>query len=130
MGRIGERILGLSCRPGQKGGNVYCHGARPYAKETKDIALPGFDPKAKLVEEGPSVYLQLTLEPACKNPNTTLVTTKLLGKARIPGLAYENPDGSPLKIDADYFGQRRHAASPTAGPFENPGAGDLRIKVW
>jgi hypothetical protein len=116
--------------PLQTGGNVYCHGARPYANEVKAIALPGVDPKTKLVEEGQNVYLQLTLEPACQNPNTTLVTTKLLGKARIPTLAYENPDGSPLKIDTDYLGQRRNGAHPTAGPFENPGAGDLRIKVW
>jgi hypothetical protein len=116
--------------PLQTGGNVYCHGARPYANEVKAIALPGFDPKAKLVEEGPSVYLQLTLEPACQNPNTVLVTTELLGNARIPGLAYENPDGSPLKIDADYFGKRRNPASPTAGPFEQPGEGPLRLQVW
>ena len=54
----------------------------------------------------------------------------LVGKAKIPGLAYENPDGSPLKVDTDYFGKRRPKASPTPGPFENPGEGDLRLKVW
>ena len=58
------------------------------------------------------------------------MTTELLGKAKIPGLPYENPDGSPLKIDTDYFGKRRNEASPTAGPFENPGAGPLTLKVW
>jgi len=116
--------------PLQTGGNVFCHGARPYAKETQAITLPGFDPKAKLVDEGQNVYLQLTLGPACQNPHTALVTTDLLGKAKIPGLAYENPDGSPLKIDADYFGQQRGKTSPTPGPFERPGEGALRLKVW
>jgi len=53
-----------------------------------------------------------------------------LGKAKIPGLAYENPDGTPLKVDSDYFGKPRSTANPTPGPFEEPGQGDLRLKVW
>ena len=59
-----------------------------------------------------------------------LVTTDLLGKAVIPGLPYENPDGSPLEIDTDYFGKKRNMSNPSSGPFEQPGEGDLRIKVW
>jgi hypothetical protein len=112
------------------GGNVYFNGARPYAKETNNVALPGVDPKAGIVEEGQNVYLHLALGQALRNPNTRLVNTELLGEAKIPGLAYENPDGSPLKVDTDYFGKRRNATSPTAGPFEQPGEGDLRLKVW
>jgi alpha-N-arabinofuranosidase len=116
--------------PLQTGGNVYCKGARPCSKEAKDVTLPGVDPKARIEDEGQVVYLRLAWDQAMRSPNTTLVTTELLGKAKIPGLAYENPDGSPLKIDTDYFGKRRNGASPTAGPFENPGEGELRIKVW
>ena len=51
-------------------------------------------------------------------------------KARIPALAYENPDGSPLQIGTDYFGKPRSKTHPTAGPFEVPGAGSLAFKVW
>jgi alpha-L-arabinofuranosidase len=58
------------------------------------------------------------------------VTTELLGKPKIPGLAYENPDSSPLKISTDYFGKLRSKPNPTAGPFEQPDAGDLKLKVW
>jgi alpha-N-arabinofuranosidase len=52
-----------------------------------------------------------------------------LGKARIPGLAYENADGSPVIVDSDYFGKKRKESGPSAGPFEDPGQGDLRLKV-
>jgi alpha-N-arabinofuranosidase len=52
----------------------------------------------------------------------------LLGKARIPGLGFENPDGTPLTIDTDYFGKQR-GTTPTAGPFEKPGEGSVRLKV-
>jgi hypothetical protein len=35
-----------------------------------------------------------------------------------------------LKINTDYFGKRRSDANPTPGPFENPGEGELKLKVW
>jgi alpha-N-arabinofuranosidase len=54
----------------------------------------------------------------------------LLGKAKVSGLAYENPDGSPLVLDTDYFGKKRKPAAPFPGPFENPGEGDLKLEVW
>jgi alpha-L-arabinofuranosidase len=58
------------------------------------------------------------------------VTTALLGKAVIPDLPYEQPDGSPIRIDTDYSGKSRSESNPTPGPFERPGQGDLKIKVW
>ena len=112
------------------GGNVYCNGARAYAGEANDVILPAVNPNATLVDEGASVSLRLNWDPAMRNPNTQLVTTDLLGKAKIPGTAYENPDGSPLKVDTDYFGRQRSPTSPTPGPFEHPGEGELKLKVW
>ena len=88
------------------------------------------DPFRIRVVEGGEVHLHLTLGEAVKKAGTTLVTTELLGKARIPGLPYENPDGSPLKIDTDYFGKKRSESNPTAGPFESPGTGPLTLRVW
>ncbi|MGA2255725.1 MAG: hypothetical protein ABSG53_13855 [Thermoguttaceae bacterium] len=57
------------------------------------------------------------------------MTTELLGKATIPNLPYERPDGTPKRVDTDYFGKQRNEADPTPGPFENPGQGDLQLKV-
>lgn len=116
--------------PLQTGGNVYCSGARPYARESNAINLPGHDPKVRIVEEGQQAYLTFVWPAAMRSPATVLVTTALLGQARVPELAYENPDGSPLRVDRDYFGQRRSAAGPTPGPFESPGEGELRLRVW
>jgi alpha-N-arabinofuranosidase len=116
--------------PLQTGGNVYFSGARPYSKEAKPGGEARFDPKVKVEEKGQEVYLHLTAGKDLQNPDATLVTTELLGKARIPGLPYENSDGSPLKVDTDYFGKPRNPAHPTPGPFENPGTGPLTLKVW
>jgi hypothetical protein len=32
-------------------------------------------------------------------------------------------------IDTDYFGKKRSTTNPTAGPFENPDTGALRLRV-
>ena len=116
--------------PLQTGGNVYYNGARPYSKETNPLVPSGSDPKVRVVEEGDRVFVHFTAGPELEQAVTTLVTTELLGKAAIPQLPYENPDGSPLTLDTDYFGAKRKAARPTAGPFEHPGQGDLKLKVW
>jgi len=116
--------------PMQIEGNVYFKGAKPCIKETNYVENPDFDPKIEIVEQGENVYLYITLDKSFKSLNNKLVTTQLLGKALIPGQAYENPDGSPLKIDTDYFGKKRNDKNPTAGPFENPGERRLSLKVW
>jgi hypothetical protein len=116
--------------PLQTGGNVYYHGARAYAKETSPLSQPGYEAEVKIVEEGERVILHLHLSPELAQAATALVTTGLLGKALIPGLLYENTDGSALKVDMDYFGKKRNETGPSAGPFEVPGAGLLTLKVW
>jgi len=69
-------------------------------------------------------------QPELKQANTALVTTGTLDLAKTPGLPYEQADGTPPKVDTDYFGKQRSKTKPTAGPFEHPGEGDLRLKVW
>lgn len=112
--------------PLKTGGNVYYQGARPYAGETDALVLSD-DPKLEIITSGNHVTLNLHACPQTKRATPQRVTTKLLGKAKIPNLPYENPDGSDLVVDRDYFGQRRNAAKPSAGPFEESAAGKLTL---
>ena len=116
--------------PLRTGGNVYYRGARPYAGEANPLKVLSVDPNIKLEEEGMNVYLLLTPGEELKKAQTTLVTTSLLGKVKVSAVSYENPDGSPLTVDADYSGKKRTGPAPTAGPFQDPGEGRLRLKVW
>ena len=54
----------------------------------------------------------------------------MLGKAPVPMLPYENPDGSSMTIDSDYSGKKHDVEHPTSGPFAKPDEGNIRIKVW
>jgi alpha-N-arabinofuranosidase len=112
-------------------GNVFLKGAKPSKHEAAPLVKPDFDPALKLVEKADGCYLEMKLDPAwITAPARQPVTTGLLGKTQIAGCAYENPDGSPLQIDSDYFGKKRRAATPAPGPFDQPGAGLQSIKVW
>ena len=130
VGGNGLQVYDDAKLPMQVDGNVYLHGAAPYTGETNFVELPEFNPDVKLVEKKDGVYLRLTLPQANADQQNQLLTTELLGKTRIVGAPYENPDGKSLKINSDYFGKRRNKQNPSAGPFENPGKEKLSLKVW
>lgn len=56
-----------------------------------------------------------------------VVTSERLGRSRVSGQPFVNPDGSPLRIDTDFFGKPRDPHKPAAGPFEDPGGGKVRL---
>jgi len=110
-------------------GNVFLKGARPSRLETGPVVLPAYDPGLKLVEKAGGFFLELSLDGVPGPGPRRLVTAAILGKAVIPDLPYEQADGSPVRIDADYFGRPRKATDPAPGPFEGPGPGRLELKV-
>jgi alpha-N-arabinofuranosidase len=111
-------------------GNVFLKGAKPSKHEAGAVVAPGFDPALKLAEKPDGFFLEIVLDKTFGDRPRRTVTTELLGKAAIPGLPYEQADGSPIRIDTDYFGKKRNASNPTPGPFEAPGSGPLRLKIW
>ena len=129
-GGYGLWVYNFSGFPIQAAGNIHSNGARPYFKEGGALVLAGTDVHPEIAEEGDRVYLRIRLDAPMDKAATEAVTTERLGKARIPGLGYEDGDGSPILIDRDYFGKKRSLSSPSAGPFEKAGRGDLRLKVW
>jgi hypothetical protein len=106
-------------------GNVYTNG---------DAAAPGiFETNVQREEQPPPTLIinnngQVQLQWHVPRHSGQLVNTALLGKARIPQQAFENPDRSPITIDKDYFGNER-GNRPKAGPFENVQS-TTTITVW
>jgi hypothetical protein len=111
-------------------GNVYYNRAKPSNKDVIFTNDSTFNPGVELVEDGEHVYLQFSLNDNFYHQKEKIVSTELLGKAKIPKAAFENPDGSPLKIDKDYFGNVRKVQNNYAGPFVSLPKGPVNIKVW
>jgi alpha-N-arabinofuranosidase len=110
-------------------GNVFFKGAKPSKQEKDPLVKAEFDPALNLVENPDGFYLELVFDKDWVERTHKLVTTERLGKAAIPNLPYEQADGSPIRINTDYFGKKRNESSPTPGPFENPGTGPIKLKV-
>jgi alpha-N-arabinofuranosidase len=130
VGATGLSPYDKASLPVRMDGNVFLKGANPSKHETNPLVTPEFDPALKLVQKSDGCQLELTFDKAWTAERTRkLVTTELLGKAAIPQLPYDQPDGTPIRVHTDYFGKPRSEANPTPGPFENPGTGRLTVKV-
>jgi len=116
--------------PGWMSGNIYYNMALPYKDEINYYNNPDFKTEIIIEEEGNSVYLTFSLDDKNISLKNNYITTTLLGKAKMPRQAFENADGSPLKIDTDYLGNKRSESNPSSGPFEDPGSGSVKLKVW
>ncbi len=110
-------------------GNVYLNGARKFSKEENQLEIKS-NPDIQIEEKADGVYLKMNFDKKIHPIKNLLINTTKLGKALVSNAAYENPDGSPITIDTDYLGKKRDKQNPTAGPFENPGTGEISLKVW
>ncbi len=111
-------------------GNVFPKGATPLKFDTAALALPEVDVGVRLEQKDDGWHLTLNTEEEWREKaRCQPVTTDLLGKPKVTGGAYENPDASPLTINTDYFGNKRNPENPFPGPLEKPLSGKS-VRVW
>jgi hypothetical protein len=104
---------------------------QPSRFDKSALARPDFDPGIKLIEKSDGMYLEITLDEAwARQTERPLVTTDLLGKTKIFDLPYQQPDGTPYRLDTDYFGKTRNVDNPFPGPFELPEGDKYLLKIW
>ena len=130
-GTCNLQVMDQSALPCFAAGNVFTQGTQPSKFDTDALLKPNFDAGVTLTKKSDGWYLTLAENPAWRDEaKRQLVTTALLGRAKVPNCAYDNRDGSPVKIGSDYFGHKRDAANPFPGPFENPTGAKRAVKVW
>jgi alpha-N-arabinofuranosidase len=100
------------------------------AIERNAVVKNDFDASVNLLQENNSWYLEIAVDKNWLNTKRKLVATATLTKAVVPGLRFDNTDGSMLKIDTDYFGNKRNTANPSPGAFEIKQSGKQKIKLW
>ncbi|MDI9419644.1 MAG: right-handed parallel beta-helix repeat-containing protein [Bacillota bacterium] len=98
-------------------GNVYLNGARPWKKEVNCLVVEdGQEIRVELVEKDGEYYLETNVFDYIKDFHTRMINTEVLGKAFEPEQYFENPDGTPIRFDTDYFGNHR-GIQVIPGPF-------------
>jgi len=113
------------------GGNVFLAGAKSSSHDRGALVAAEFKPGIKLEEKPDGWWLEMTVDPAwITKQKRTVVTTKLLGTAKIPDAPFEQPDGTAYRLDTDYSGRKRNTKNPAPGPFEFTSVKSIRLKVW
>ncbi|MBR1892099.1 MAG: right-handed parallel beta-helix repeat-containing protein [Lachnospiraceae bacterium] len=107
-------------------GNAYFGGATIYKNEAHKLSDESFKPLIELIEKDGKISLKTDLCKALKEFKTNVITTSSLGCAFEPEQQFENPDGTPITFDSDYFGSHRNTA-PLPGPFAEYGE---EVVVW
>jgi len=99
-------------------GNMYFAGAKAFEKEKKNYICDKADISVKLNynTDGDEYYLDTEVFDYIDKLKVHMIDTKTLGKAFEPEQLYENPDGSPITFDEDYFGNKR-GLNVYPGPF-------------
>ena len=111
-------------------GNIYYNGSKPGEEEVYFIENPDGKPKLELAEKEGEVYLVMEIDHSIYEVNTYVVTTEKLGGTIVSEAIFENPDGTPYKLDTDYQGNTRNEENPLPGPIEKLGKGTGRYRVW
>ena len=115
--------------PMRMAGNVYLRDAKPARHEKSPLVAAVSDPKIELIRENSKLLLRMLLDRDLRTENNVMVTSDLLGEAVVPGVPFLDYDGSPLRVDTDYFGNPRDSEHPFPGPFESPGTGKIEIDL-
>ncbi len=120
--------------PMMMGGNIYLGEATPSLHDQDSVVFPGASLATELLEKGDGLYLRLVCHALPFPASCELVTTDLLGNATVPGVPFENPDGSVLRLVEDYLGVPRDAQATerrtTPGPFAAYSPAPVPVKIW
>ena len=110
------------------GGNAYYNGAR--ACDHEPAAHVDKDHKISLyIDEGDGRYtIHTNLYEFLPRGLAMPVNSEVLGLAFEPEQRFENPDGSSISFDRDYFGRKR-GRFPVSGPFEECGTDRFTVQT-
>ena len=97
-------------------GNAYLGGAKAFAREKENLIDSKSKAFVKLEEKRGAFTLKTNVFDLVKDFADHMISTETLGKAFEPEEQYENPDGTPITFDEDYFGNKR-GIRVIPGPF-------------
>ncbi|HHV10988.1 MAG TPA: DUF1565 domain-containing protein [Clostridiales bacterium] len=109
--------------------NTYINGAKAFHKEECKLEYADFNADYSIVNDDGTVYLNITLPEDFKGFTHAPHSTYTLPRVRIVDADFENPDGSPLVLDSDYF-DAPISGRTVCGPIEILKAGKNRIRIW
>lgn len=97
-------------------GNVYLAGAKAWKHEKNGLTENRNPVTVELEEKDGQYYLNTNLYEIVADFSDRMIDTDVLGMAFEPEQPFENPDGTKIRFDRDYFGNHR-GIRVVPGPF-------------
>ena len=107
-------------------GNAYFNGATVCKHEKHNLRDESGEAYVKLEEKDGHVYVRTNVYDMMKDFTDGVINSDILGCAFEPEQRFENPDGSEIIFDRDYFGDHR-GLSVLPGPFAGKDARDKAV---
>ena len=109
-------------------GNAYFNGATVSRHEGHHLSCKNENAVVKLSEKDGKYFLETNLYSLLGDFRDGLISTETLGFAFEPEQRFENPDGSDILFDEDYFGMHRGVRA-FPGPIEPAAAPEGRMLI-
>ena len=103
------------------GGNVFFNGAKPTEAEKDAVIKTPEEIKVCLKQTENGWQLETNVYDYLPKSSCATISTQTLGMAFEPEEYFENPDGTSIIFNEDYFGNRQ-AVNPLPGPFASKAA--------
>ena len=108
-------------------GNAYFNGAKAWSQEQDGLVDTQHPVEVNLVFKDGKPTLSTNVYDFLEGFQNEMVFTGTLGQAFEPEESYENPDGTPITFDQDYFGGHR-GTLVIPGPFASKS--DAEKPLW
>ena len=116
MGAMGDRDKYYYKLPVWTGGNAFLNGAKAMSTEKDGFVDDATAISIALREKDGAWRLETNLYDVLAGFTGGVISTETLGEAFEPEEKFENPDGTPIVFNEDYFGAHR-PINPIPGPF-------------
>ncbi|MBR6627243.1 MAG: right-handed parallel beta-helix repeat-containing protein [Lachnospiraceae bacterium] len=110
--------LGRWAIPVQIKGNAYFGGAVGCSHEPDAKVCPQAAITVELSDRKDKVYVTIQNAELLGGEGSQQLSADTLGTSYHAEMAYENPDGTNIVFDKDFFGKKRPEGNVTPGPFE------------
>jgi hypothetical protein len=110
--------------------NVYLDGAYKFPFEGEKSIVDKRNSKFVFESNQEIASLSLILGKQPFRGTYPLITSKMAGKMPLPQVFMKNPDGTPLDISTDYFGNSIDPEKVMPGPFQQIHKGRNKFEVW
>ncbi len=110
--------------------NVYLDSAGKFDNQDDASVVDGSDAGGEFITSSDSIMICYNLPSSVFSGNYPLITSDFMGKVPFAEMFMEHPDGTPLDITSDYFGNPVDPNNVLPGPFQNIVQGVNIFSLW